>query len=211
MELDAVLNTTCTKCGTRGHLAKDCFNVGGDGAARWAAAAALLCTAPGCVWLSFFFFLFFTSLSAPTAKNYALVTEDDVLGAGLDPHADQPREVRPPSALPASALAVPPYAPTPPDACPFQPKARKEKKHKKHKHRSRSPEKQLSYDEYMAQVWRSPAALGHARCRGRHPSRMPCSPAVATVSYRRGPVKEEKEEKVLARPPSPPPLSFAPP
>lgn len=25
IQLDAVLNTTCTKCGTRGHLSKDCF------------------------------------------------------------------------------------------------------------------------------------------------------------------------------------------
>lgn len=25
IQLEAVLNTTCTKCGTRGHLAKDCF------------------------------------------------------------------------------------------------------------------------------------------------------------------------------------------
>ena len=29
-QLDAVLNTTCAKCGTRGHFAKDCFS-SGDG------------------------------------------------------------------------------------------------------------------------------------------------------------------------------------
>jgi hypothetical protein len=28
MELGAVLNTTCKTCGTRGHLAKDCFSQG---------------------------------------------------------------------------------------------------------------------------------------------------------------------------------------
>lgn len=98
------------------------------------------------------------------AKNYTLVTEEDVMGSPDDATKEDTgagAAVRVVGLTPATFMSAArlerPLTPAASAYPTFQHKAHKEKKHKKHKHkhRSRSPEEaqaQLSYEEYMAQV-----------------------------------------------------------